>query len=317
MTAPLLPHLGLASVLSLSGALAAERRPTPAFWPVAENLLQDLADPPPKERPALFIPPRPQGAPTGSEFLRATQHLSLADREYRLEAELLSGNIPAFLRHFVPVRLVARREDGISYHGWAFVLPDYLAVGSDRDFVRVPMNPLTAQRVADRFGCLLPTAKIVDAVYESARVRITPHPLPANKLMRTNEYLRAHEGFVQAQLLYQRPGKALTAGHKKDIVLSNRLALRPKRVAIYGWHMPNGEAIQSLSTVHKKSYSDYSHGVRLVMSTMVVGRKQEWPYEDVLRHPSLWLLVSEEGPIEQPWYDYDDPEWTNEELKPL
>lgn len=317
MTLTALLSLSFSSVLSLSGTLAADKQARLLPWPVTENLLQDLADPPPKERPALFIPPRPKGAPTGREFLEQTMHLSLLERERRVESELLSGNIPNFLRHYVPVRLRGQLENGITFHGWAFVMPDYLAIGSDRDFIRVPMNPLTAQRVADKFAALLPTSKIVDAAFASARLRAPPHPLPADPRMRNNYYLRASESFIRRQLQFKRPGRFLTAGHKKDIVLSNRLVTRPKRVAIYGWHMPNGEAIQSLSTVHKKSYSDYSHAVRLVSSTMIVGKSDEWPYEDVLRHPTLWLLVSDEGPIEQPWYDYDEPQWTKEELKPL
>ena len=60
-------------------------------------------------------------------------------------------------------------------------MPDYLAVGSDADFVRVPMTPQTAQRVADAFGCALPTRKIVDEVYRAATVRPHPRPLTADR----------------------------------------------------------------------------------------------------------------------------------------
>ena len=48
------------------------------------------------------------------------------------------------------------------------VMPDYLAVGSDDDFVRMPMRPQTAQQIADAFGCVLPTRKIVDAMDAAA-----------------------------------------------------------------------------------------------------------------------------------------------------
>ncbi|MEQ1808096.1 MAG: ABC transporter substrate binding protein, partial [Burkholderiaceae bacterium] len=38
----------------------------------------------------------------------------------------------------------------------------------------------------------------------------------------------------------------LTAGHQKDVVISNQLTQHPDRVAIYGWHRTNGIAIQPL-----------------------------------------------------------------------
>ena len=47
-------------------------------------------------------------------------------------------------------------------------MPDYLAVGSDDDFVRMPMTPQTAQQIADLFGCILPTRKMVDAIDAAA-----------------------------------------------------------------------------------------------------------------------------------------------------
>jgi hypothetical protein len=59
-------------------------------------------------------------------------------------------------------------------------------------------------------------------------------------------------------------GGVLLAGHKKDLVLTRKLATRPNRVAIYGWHQLSGEPIQPVSTVHVAEYADYSHGVRLI-----------------------------------------------------
>lgn len=318
MSAPAILPFCFSLILSPAGQFAAERRATPVFWPLVANLIQDMADPPPKERPLLFLPPRSPEAMSGSQFLRATERMSLAAREYRVEREILAGNVPSFLRHYVPVRLVARLQNGMVLRGWAFTLPDYLAIGSDRDFIRVPMDPLTAQIIADNLDASLPTSKIVDATYASARIRLSPHPLPASGRMRRNDYLRRHEDFIKEQLRFQRPGEALVAGQKKDVVLSNRLASRPQRVAIYGWHMPGGQPIQPLSSVHKKSYSDYSHGLRPMARTVIFvhGRsREEWATDDILRHPSLWPLVSEEGPLAEIAIDPAEPEWTPDELK--
>jgi len=89
------------------------------------------------------------------------------------------------------------------------------------------------------------------------------------------------------------------AGHKKDLVVSNRLWRNPGRVAIYGWHQPNGRAIQPLSTVHGAEYADYSHGVRLVARTAYLnGRAID--LEDLLADATYAGLLSDEGPISRP-----------------
>lgn len=57
-------------------------------------------------------------------------------------------------------------------------MPDYLAIGSNDDFVRIPMDPKTAQKIADQTGTSLPTTKMVDDIYKQADTRLTPQPLP-------------------------------------------------------------------------------------------------------------------------------------------
>ena len=44
----------------------------------------------------------------------------------------------------------------------------------------------------------------------------------------------------------------------------------PGKVAIYGWHKPDGKPIQPLYTGHTASWVDYSHGIRLVSRRMTV-----------------------------------------------
>ncbi|HET9751340.1 MAG TPA: hypothetical protein VFP52_00195, partial [Myxococcales bacterium] len=88
----------------------------------------------------------------------------------------------------------------------------------------------------------------------------------------------------------------LTAGHKKDVVVTSQLASKPGKVAIYGWHQANGTPIQPLSTVHGDFYADYSHGIRLVAGTIVVDGEEQ-KLEDVYRDPLLCGLVSDEGPL--------------------
>ena len=53
-------------------------------------------------------------------------------------------------------------------------MPDYLAIGSNEDYCRIPMNPHTAQGLADAFGASLITAKISDQIYDQAEVKLDP-----------------------------------------------------------------------------------------------------------------------------------------------
>jgi hypothetical protein len=122
--------------------------------------------------------------------------------------------------------------------------------------------------------------------------------MPAGRQMITTSYYWTHNQRVQRALSGRRPG-SLVAGHKKDVVITNRLDRMPGRVAIYGWHRPGGRPIQPLSLVHHVSYADYSHGIRFVLKTMIVDGARK-SVEAVLRDPTLSPLLSDEGPIRRP-----------------
>jgi hypothetical protein len=92
---------------------------------------------------------------------------------------------------------------------------------------------------------------------------------------------------------------ALTAGDKKDLVLTNRLWNNLDRVAIYGWHRQDGNPIQPLSTVHGARYADYSHGVRLISDTAYVDGKAE-SLMALLQNAQLAPVLSDEGRIRNP-----------------
>ena len=243
------------------------------------------------------IPQRAPGTLTGSEFVRQTTAMSEVEREEVIGAELLAGDLPPFLRHLKSVTLQGQTADGNTVRVTVCVTPDYLALGSNEDFLRIPMALPTALRVADRFGFVLPTAKIVDAIYEQADVHLRPQPLPAGPQMRSTAYYWRHEAQIRAQrLAVGAPLGALIAGDKKDLVLTNLLLERPGRVAIYGWHRRDGDPIQPLSTVHGARYADYSHGVRLVSAVAYVDGHPR-AIAEVLEDRQLAPVVSDEGPI--------------------
>lgn len=246
---------------------------------------------------ATGIPPRPPSAPAGAEFARQVEPLSERDRDRAIREALLGGNVPQFLRSAVPIELIGRLIDGVVTRVTLCVLPDYLSVGTARDSLLVPMGLDTALAVADAFGFVLPTRKMVDAIYEQAVVRLSPQPLPPGDRMRSTGYYVRHNELVQAQrsTAAGQPA-ALTAGHKKDLVITRQLWSTPGRVAIYGWHRGANAPIQPLSTVHGARYADYSHGVRLVSTTAFVDGKPTSIF-DLMRDERLATLLSDEGPL--------------------
>ena len=246
---------------------------------------------------AQQIPARSAEAPTGSALVKRTMDLNGKARDTVVSAEVLSGNIPSFLRHLMPVQLSGKRPDGSNVQVTICVTPDYLSIGNNRDFVRIPMGLPAAAEIADRFGFLLPTTRMVDAIYSQAGLHLEPSPMEANSLMRSTKYLWLHNQTVERQCAgVDRTLNELIAGQKKDLVLSNRLRTYTGRVAIYGWHRMNGVPIQPLSTVHGAQYADYSHGVRLVSTTAFVNGVPQ-PLEKLLQDPRYAWIVSSEGPI--------------------
>lgn len=243
------------------------------------------------------IPRRAAQAPSGSELMAGLQGAHGPVRDAALVQQVLSGNVPDFLRRLAPVDFAGTLADGRQVLVTICVTPEYLAVGNNRDFVRVPMGLAAAARIATETGFFLPTTRMVDAIYRQARVHLTPSPMQPTAQMESTDYLLRHNRTLQSQTA--KAGSSpdqLTAGQKKDIVLTNRLRSHPGRVAIYGWHRPDGRPIQPLSTVHGAGYADYSHGVRLVSRTAYVdGRPMD--LAAIMQDRDLAAIVSSEGPI--------------------
>ena len=245
------------------------------------------------------IPQRSAQARGAGEFVDAVAGMTEVERDLAIRHELMAGNVPSFLRHLQPVTLSTKSAGGEPVRLTLCVLSDYLSLGDDADFLLVPMSLDTALSVATGLGFTLPTRRMVDIIYRQSTVHLTPQPLPAGDRMRSTDYYVRHNAMVQQQrsAAGAAPG-ALTAGHKKDLVLSARLWREPGRVAIYGWHRSVDAPIQPLSTVHGASYADYSHGVRLVSEVVFVNDEPRSIF-DLLGDAVLAPLLSDEGPLPQ------------------
>lgn len=208
------------------------------------------------------IPARVGGSMTGSEFGASIFNVPSGEaRELAILQQLELGNIPNFMRQSRLIE-VANAEHTAIFE----VLPDVLCIGTDEDFLRVPMNPVTAQKFLDLIGGTLPTAFLNDEIWKQADVKLEPVTMPPTKEMTSTEWFIGHNGKVEL-LRKRRPG--LVGGHKKAVVLTNNLLLAGFKncVAIQGWHYLSGKAIQGLNPsqgvhhTHVWTYVDYSHGI--------------------------------------------------------
>jgi len=270
-----------------------------AFSAISARFLHGQA---PAAAPDLIhsIPARSAEAPTGSQFAASVEHLDRPQREQAILTQLLGGNLPGFLRKLASVKLSYQPPTGPSVAATIFVMPEYLAIGSDSDFLRIPMNLYTASEIARQFRFLIPTRKMVDAVYDQAPCRFTPQPMPAGPEMTSTQYYRTHNALIDKQSqTHRHPFGALAAGHKKDVVLTRLLNSNPGRIAIYGWHRAKGDPIQPLSLVHGAGYADYSHGIRLVAGMALLDGKVR-AIAEVLQDRLLANVFTDEGAIHLP-----------------
>lgn len=250
---------------------------------------------------------RPEEAMTGSQFI--SEVLGISPEEYAknprqlgklnrqeiqnailLQIEL--GNIPSFLRK--PKAVQIPRADGGSIT--VYVMPDVMAIGSDKDYLRIPITPVVAQALALRQGLSLPTKTIVEHVYKEAgrtgKQTIGPNyfrsPEDSAFLDSPGFYIR-HSGEID-ELLGDSPPGTLTSGGKKELVVSPGAASGDGTIHFYGLRDDKGHPIQTTSA-HGGSEAGYKHteyplGIRYC-ADMVVLRDREGREKVMPLHAAL------------------------------
>jgi hypothetical protein len=261
------------------------------------------------------IPPLPADPITGTRFMESIKDLDadpafskLPAREQVAVNALLAGNVPSFLRTFVPIDLTFKGPSGKTHKGQVYVSPDVLAIGTDADFVRWPMTPLGAQQVLDAFECTFVTAKISDAIFNAKGCKqLTMHshtewvkdPDPRKTfgfLMKANAQYVEMNKRIDADL--GKPGQ-LVAGHKKDVILhkfvasADQPAKGRRPVIIYGCKFDKKFPFQDpFPNHHADDYEDYSHGIRLLSQHMLVDEGDPKTVFEVLRDKELFGLLT-------------------------
>lgn len=244
--------------------------------------------------PQIRLPYSAQPGPSGTAFYKQAVAYGWSSRDSLFLHWFQKGHLPAFLFKLVPVSINHTLTSGKSVRIVFYCTPDYVSVGTDQDFARLPITPMTAQVLADSLDCFLPTRKMVDWIYQQSSVRLEPVPMYAYR--DSTVTIWHHHLIIEGQRMGR---KGLISGIKKDVVIASDSSFkgRTDRVAIYGWHKMDGKPIQPLYTGHINWYVDYSHGVRLIYRKIKVDGN--WmDYETFFRDPDLRsALYDEKGEL--------------------
>lgn len=245
-------------------------------------------------------------------------------REDAMVAELVAGNVPDFMRRWVEIRVSRNGQTPVVV---VRVLPDYLCVGKDDDYRHLPLDQQSAQKVADAFGAILPTAKICHAVWRripwSATINAIPRDYwntgasrkaPRNRMQTSTAAYDEHSVAIQDKMRSMGLAVGTTiVGHKKDVVLtSNRDASRIAFHGFYDGEIPFEPCMEGSNRANcnkempahphpegKGRFSDYSQGVRLVHPYMHIDGVKHL-VADVLKDASRAGHISAQGVIASP-----------------
>ena len=213
--------------------------------------------------------------------------------------------------NLVPVTIDGPNGSKITYK----VMPDFFMI----DGLRVTASPLTAQKIADHFGMMLPTAKMAQQIYQAADTKIRAIPLSSSGYTGTDgkfysgaEVVKNHINSSDAAVHYnnltdQEIAKktngnvGLIAGHGKEIVqpLGNS-----KDVSFGGWEGSDGKPLQPYTTAHKNSsdsHSEYAMYFRGIGNEVKVqganGEIVNASINDLMKNPEFSKYLSNDGKI--------------------
>lgn len=253
--------------------------------------------------PVPALADKPTATLAGSDFMRRADTTAFWTLEDIIVETVTAGQVPDALRHFRKITFTTPVVDSVEilrkkHKVEMWVLPDYVAIGTNDDFVRMPMGPLAAQRIADALDCTLPTPFLVDRIAEVSEGHIDIFPFrPLGNRNSQPIVFQDSNNAINAQFkAYGYEFGQFISGLKKDIVLTYKIMTRTeyeRNVAIYGWHHPDGRAQQPLFVRHGNFYVDYSHGVRLIYNKVKIDGV-EYNIREVLQSPELYRLLSDE-----------------------
>lgn len=205
---------------------------------------------------------------------------------------------------------------GLAYCGWEhvrstidgneaifFVTDDAFRVDlEDGSRFRFPVSAKLSQQCADAVHCSLMTPKIMDLSYQQATVKLGATMLPAKPDMVTIAKSKLYNQEVEKK----RAGRTgLIRDCGKAWVISNRLSKSPVVGVNHGFYDPKAPYLSPVSqlklwqnrgTFHDRNHTDYSQTLQL-MSSRCVLNGQSVPVVELMVHPVLCKLISDEGKL--------------------
>lgn len=256
------------------------------------------------------LPERPSDALTGSQFMQEMQKLgnmnnkpTQAKMERLIEQEIAKGNLPSFCRPENMKTLTMEGRDGTQVQFKAGL--DYLAIGSDDDYVRIPITPILAQNLSEKYGWGLPTRAMAHSIHDLADIKLVGIGLVNNEedelKMQGIGFMQRHNKDINKQLGAKglerlRSGKALVAGHKKDVIISRYVIDHPNGAMDYSGLYTDGKNPVQDNPAHEWTYRDYSHGFRPIGGDVVIaypdGSTQSMKYYDAIKNPQIAKILN-------------------------
>jgi hypothetical protein len=199
-------------------------------------------------------------AMTGSEFLKQMWDVVDPHRDALALKQMLDGNTPNFLNNMRACTTEAI-IDGKYYRCTYQVMPQYLAIGSDADFVLWPLTQPSLQAFcnakmltfsdgssAQRF--YIPTRKIVKNTWKQSDCKIIPQPIsrvsssnPTGHPGTKTETIATEQKMINAAMMAAGCNlRAFSRPKKAYIVRPN---LDGRHMAFGGWFYPGGNATAS------------------------------------------------------------------------
>lgn len=191
------------------------------------------------------------------------------------------------------------------------VATDAFMIGTE-DPVRITCTHPTAQRIADKLGCVLPTAKMSDLRWSAAANKLPPCTQPADPAERATRGYSPNMKDNGAVIRHHDDVEKAIAGRKgisepvgKNWRCTNKLRGKPSLSSNYGLYDPKAPSQAATKEggrlwqpepglKHNDKHHDYSQVV-------VLWKREVWidgvfmDIEDVAKDPVLSALVSAEG----------------------
>lgn len=252
------------------------------------------------------LPNGSTGLPSSTSFREKFLHLPPGpEREKFIYQEIIKRGPP---KNLVPVSVPGPNGTKITYQ----VMPDYVQI----EGVRVPMTPVTAQKVADYFHMILPSDKMSQQIYQASDTKIRATPLSnsgyvgkdgkyysgtevANRRINQSDAALEYNDLTEKELQkIRQSGKnpTLVAGHGKDILSATQDTKTPH---MGGWAGSDGKPLQPYTNAHKNegaNHSEYGLYTRLVGGEVQVtdpnGQVRHLSWDEAFQNPELAKLLT-------------------------